>query len=201
MFPEAYLSGSNPMQPLERQPEARISLLMQRLAADDAQAFSEIYDLYWERLFVIAYRRLDDKQEAEDVVHDVFTSLWVHRRETVVERLEHYLSAATKYAVLARMRNRRRRKDLLAGMPLGAISQSSTEERLDHRQLLESLQQAVDRLPERCRLVFRYRREVGMPVREIARVLHISPKTVEHHLSKALRELRFVMRGITSIFL
>ena len=200
MFPEAYLSVSNPMQPLERQPEARISFLMERLAADDAQAFSEIYGLYWERLFAMAFRRLEDKQEAEDVVHDVFTSLWVHRRETVVERLEHYLSAATKYAVLARIRNRNRRRDLLQGMPLPGQG-AAADERLDHRRLLESLHHAVDRLPERCRLVFRYSREVGMPVREIARVLHISPKTVEHQLSKALRELRFVMRGITSIFL
>lgn len=200
MFPEAYLSGSNPMQPLERPPDAGIRSLVERLAADDEKAFSEIYDRYWERLFAMAFRRLEDKQEAEDVVHDVFTSLWAHRRETVVERLEHYLAAAIKYAVLTRIRNRNRRRDLLQGMPLAGVGEAA-DERLDHRRLLESLHHAVDRLPERCRLVFRYSREAGMPVREIARVLHISPKTVEHQLSKALRQLRFVMRGLTSLFL
>lgn len=196
----AYLSGGNPNQPLERRHDPDIPFLLEGLAADDAKAFSEIYDRYWERLFAIAFRRLEDKQEAEDVVHDVFTALWAHRRETAVERLEHYLAAATKYAVLARIRNRNKRRDLLQGMPLPSMGEAA-DERLDQRRLLESLHHAVERLPERCRLVFRYSREGGMPVREIARVLHISPKTVEHQLSKALRELRFVMRGITSLFL
>lgn len=188
------------MQPLERRQDEGIRFLLERLAADDEKAFAEIYERYWERLFAMAYRRLEDKQEAEDVVHDVFTALWAHRRETVVERLEHYLAVATKYAVLVRIRNSNRRRDLLQGMPLPGMA-AAADERLDQRRLLESLHQAVERLPERCRLVFRYSREVGLPVREIARLLHISPKTVEHQLSKALRELRFVMRGITSLFL
>lgn len=170
-------------------------------ATDDAQAFVAIYERYWQRLFAIAFHRLEDRSEAEDVVHDVFLSLWAHRRDQSIEQLEHYLAAATKYAVLARIRNRRKRAALLRGRGAPTIGESSTgEERLDQKLLLERLHMEVERLPARCRLIFQCSREQGMPVRDIAAALQISPRTVEHQLSKALRQLRFAMRSLTTFF-
>jgi RNA polymerase sigma-70 factor (family 1) len=174
---------------------------LERLAADDAEAFSDLYALYWERLFSIAFHRLADRAEAEDVVHDVFMSLWTHRHLKDISDLDRYLAVAVKYAVLARIRNQRKRSLLLQGFGLPAPSSNDGSEKLDQKLLIERLQGEVERLPDRCRLIFKYSREAGMPVREIAEVLHISPRTVEHQLSKALRRLRFAMRSFLSIFL
>ncbi len=196
----AYLYTYNFNQGLLNSTDIDLGRCLERLAADDAEAFSSIYAHFWERLFVIAFHRLEDRAEAEDVVHDVFMSLWAHRHCREIADIDRYLAVAVKYAVLSRMRNRRRRSSILQGlgMPLSASSQG--EERLDQKLLLERLQGEVERLPDRCRLIFRYSREEGLPVRDIAEILNLSPRTVEHQLSKALRRLRFALRSFMSVF-
>jgi len=171
------------------------------MAADDATAFSEIYACFWERLFAIAHHRLEDRAEAEDVVHDVFISLWTHRHRQEIMELDKYLAVAVKYAVLARIRNRRKRSVLLQGLIFSSNTTTDQEDRLDQKLLLERLAGEVERLPDRCRLIFKYSREQGMPVRDIAEALHISTRTGEHQLSKALRRLRFAMRSFLTLFM
>jgi RNA polymerase sigma-70 factor (ECF subfamily) len=73
----------------------------ERLAADDAEAFNALYTHFWERLFAIAYHRLEDRAEAEDVVHDVFISLWTHRHRQEIIDIDKYLAVAVKYAELS----------------------------------------------------------------------------------------------------
>lgn len=173
---------------------------LERLAADDAGAFNALYTHFWERLFAIAYHRLEDRAEAEDVVHDVFISLWTHRHRQEIIDIEKYVAVAVKYAVLAKIRNRRKRSVLLKGLVFSSKTINDQQDRLDQKLLLERLAGEVERLPDRCRLIFKYSREQGMPVRDIAEALHISPRTVEHQLSKALRRLRFAMRSFLTFF-
>ena len=146
------------------------------------------------------FHRLDDRAEAEDVVHDVFMSLWAHRHCREIADIDRYLAVAVKYAVLSRLRNRRKRSSILQGLGISMNAASQSEERLDQKLLLERLQGEVERLPDRCRLIFRYSREEGLPVRDIAEILNLSPRTVEHQLSKALRRLRFALRSFMSVF-
>lgn len=185
---------------LDRSPDIELRHWLKRLAEDDEEAFSALYAHFWERLFAIAFHRLDDRAEAEDVVHDVFMSLWAHRHCREIADIDRYLAVAVKYAVLSRLRNRRKRSSILQGLGISMTAASQPEERLDQKLLLERLQGEVERLPERCQLIFRYSREEGMPVRDIAEILNLSPRTVEHQLSKALRRLRFALRSFMSIF-
>lgn len=187
-------------QGLHNSSDIDLSRCLERLAADDAEAFSDLYAHFWERLFAIAFHRLDDRAEAEDVVHDVFMSLWAHRHCREIADINRYLAVAVKYAVLSRLRNRRKRSSILQGLGISMTAASQPEERLDQKLLLERLQGEVERLPDRCRLIFRYSREEGMPVRDIAEILNLSPRTVEHQLSKALRRLRFALRSFMTFF-
>lgn len=186
---------------MNRSSDIDLQRCLERLAADDAEAFNAIYTHFWERLFAVAYRRLEDRAEAEDVVHDVFISLWTHRHRAEIIDIDKYLAVAVKYAVLARIRNRRKRSLLLKGLNFASNMTHDQQDRLDQKLLLERLAGAVERLPDKCRLIFKYSREQGMPVRDIAETLHISPRTVEHQLSKALRRLRFAMRSFLTLFL
>ncbi len=173
--------------------------LLQLLAKDDEHAFSEIYERYWKTLYGVAYSRLRDTYLTEDVVHEVLTSLWRNRTETI-HSLESYLASATKYQVFSVFRknerfNRYRRS---ASSPLS--STADPEIYLHHKQLLELIADEVEALPERCRLIFKNSRERGMTAREIAMEMKISPKTVENQLHKALHHLRFSMRKIMQLF-
>lgn len=74
------------------------------------------------------------------------------------------------------------------------------ENKLHFKRILELIDTEVEKLPAKCKLIFKCSREQGMPAKEIARELHISQKTVENQLNKALRQLKLVTRSFLNLF-
>lgn len=85
-------------------------LLLNLIAESDEHAFMTIYHRFWQKIFIIAHNRLQDSQEAEDIVHDVLLSLWQNRQTQQIQQLENYLAVATKYKVLARIKRKLRER-------------------------------------------------------------------------------------------
>lgn len=168
---------------------------MERLASDDEAAFTELYNRFWQKLFAVAYNRLKEMQTAEDVVHDVFVALWTNRHRLSVESLENYLATATKYLVLAKIKQKVRDRAYAGSLAAAPCAEASAETALHYKRILELVHQEVEKLPEKCRLVFQCSRQQHMPVKEVAHHLQISPKTVENQLTKALKQLRPVLRS------
>ncbi len=169
--------------------------LLKQLAADDEQAFSEIYNRYWKKLFAMAVNRIKSKADAEDVVHDVFAGLWHNRSRLQITTLENYLAVAVKYTILNVIRKKQYEKHYLE-TAMGTLNvETVAEDRLQYNWLLQKVQGEVEKLPEKCRLVFKYSRTKGMPVKEIAQQLRISPKTVENQLTRAIRQLRVAFKS------
>lgn len=168
--------------------------LLALLARSEKQAFEEIYSRYWQKLFVIAYNRLQDRWGAEDIVHDVFAGLWVNRHSAEIKDLENYLAVATKYSVFNRMKKELREREALKGIGETPVMDLRIEDRLYHRQVLERVREEVEKLPARCKLIFKYRKEEGLPVKEIAKRLDITPKTVENQITRAYKHLKTNIR-------
>ncbi|MBK8088192.1 MAG: RNA polymerase sigma-70 factor [Chitinophagaceae bacterium] len=169
-------------------------MLLDLLAESDEFAFTELYNRYWKKIFAIAYNRLSEAQSAEDIVHDVFASLWVNRKKNQIESLENYLATATKYMVLAKIKVKVRERSYSNTFQQTPIFELPVEASLHYKRLLEIVKIEVEKLPEKCRLIFNYSRNEGMPIRQIAETLHLSPKTVENQLNKALKQLKLVTR-------
>jgi len=174
-----------------------LSLLLQ----DDKAAFTEIYDRYWKKLFVIAFNRIKESQAAEDIVHDVFASLWGNRSHIHIVQLENYLAVAVRYSVLTAIKKKAREKEYQRTAATAPVIEMPVEAALHYKKLLELVRNEVELLPEKCRLIFKYSRDEGMPVKEIARQLKLSPKTVENQLGKALRQLKLATRSLLHSFL
>lgn len=172
--------------------------LLALLNGDDEQAFTEIYNRYWKKLYAMAYERLKSKDLAEDVVHEVFLSLWQRRREAVIHSLHAYLAAATKYCTL-KIYAGFTRTDMLVNEE-SARDTASGEAFIDFRFLEQMIQHEINRLPEKCRLVFRYSRRDQMTNAEIARELSISTKAVEKHITRAIRRLRLSLKSLFHFF-
>ncbi|MFN8253932.1 MAG: RNA polymerase sigma-70 factor [Ferruginibacter sp.] len=169
--------------------------LVQLLANGDEGAFNEIYHRYWTQLFAMAVNRLKDKSAAEDVVHDVFAGLWHNRTAVQIDKLENYLAVAVKYTILNVLRKRQYEKHYLE-TAIGTVNvEAVTEQQVQYKWLLQKVQTEIEKLPEKCRLIFKYSRNQGMPVKEIARQLHLSPKTVENQLTRAIRQLRVAVKS------
>ena len=172
--------------------------LLVLLSESNEHAFEEIYNRFWKKLFIIAYNRLKENQEAENIVHDVFASLWANRGKVEIEFLENYLAKATKYLVLAKIKRKERERIYNNATQKTLVVELSIEASLDYKHMLEIVKNEVEKLPERCRLIFKYSRNDGMPVKHIARELSISPRTVENQLNKAIKQLKLVTKTFFS---
>lgn len=154
-------------------------------------AFTEIYNRYWKRLFVVAANKIKDLEEAEEIVQHIFVSLW-NRRENlkITSSLAAYLSVSVKYRVIKALDKQYHQKKYTESLGMRGLTDDSTQEWLDFLELKERLEKLVSALPEKCRLVYRMSREQGFPQKRIAEELEISEKTVEAHLGKAIKALR-----------
>ncbi len=169
-------------------------LLLELLSKGDEPAFAELYRRYWKKLFTIAYNRIKEVESAEDIVHDVFAGLWANREKLHIDLLENYLATATKYAVLGKIKKKVLERNYLAGTSSSPIFELPVEAALQYRQILDTIKKEVEKLPEKCRLIFKYSRNEGMPVKQIAKELQLSPKTVENQLHKAVKQLKLATK-------
>src|SRR5690606_17026849 len=73
--------------------------LIVHLKVDGEAAFTEIYNRYWDKLYFLAYQKLKDTAAAEEVVQDVFLTLWKRKAALEIRSLPVYLAAMARYAV------------------------------------------------------------------------------------------------------
>jgi DNA-directed RNA polymerase specialized sigma24 family protein len=90
--------------------------LVSRLRLGDEIAFTEIYNRNWEKLLAIGYYHTQDKQTAEDIVHEVMISLWSRKTVLEIRSLQSYLATAVKFAVFKAIARDKRRRNILAGI-------------------------------------------------------------------------------------
>ncbi len=171
-------------------------VLCQYLIAGDERAFVAIYDRYWKRLFTIANNRIGSLVDAEEIVQDIFTTLWNNRIKLEIRTgLSNYLSVSVKYRVIKMLDKQYAQKKYLDSVLARDLIDDSTQELLAFEELRAELEKYVGDLPEKCQLIFRLSREQGYSQREIAQQLQISEKTVEAHLGKAFKRLRTRLAG------
>ncbi|MDR2284553.1 MAG: RNA polymerase sigma-70 factor [Sphingobacterium sp.] len=155
------------------------------------RAFRLLYLRYWDKLLALAYKKLQDKEEAEEVVQEVFTNLWRRRKSTKLKNtFNTYISASVKYEIFACFAKRNKKNQLSDHIQKIGSAVNSVEQWIDYKDVLSTIQHTVSNLPEKCKLVFQLSREEGYTQQEIAQELKISTKTVENHMTKALRAIR-----------
>ena len=179
----------------------REKYLLGRFQAGSVDAFTEIYNLYWKKLFFVAASKLQNPAEAEEAVQDIFLDIWRRRTElNITTSLSCYLSACVKYKVINVLSKRYQQMLYVQSQASGVDgAECSVEDRLQYLQLKNELSKETAKLPEKCRLVFQLSREKGYSHKNIATLLGIAEKTVESHLTKALRTLRASLSHISPV--
>ncbi|MDR1368720.1 MAG: RNA polymerase sigma-70 factor [Dysgonamonadaceae bacterium] len=168
--------------------------LLRKIAAGDSDAFRSFYDYYYSQIYRFSSYFVKSPQVVEEIVSDVFCTIWQHRKKiTEIDNFEGYLYTITKNRALYYLRQDNR--ILLTDLDLDLIS----DEILSHDENPEMLvidnefsaafKNAVDELPEKCRLIFLLAREEGLKYKEIAEKLSISEKTVNAQMVLAIKKL------------
>ena len=165
--------------------------LISLLQNGDQGAFSEIYKRFWDKIFAVAYHRLTDRTEAEEVVQEVFMSLWKRRSSLQIRHALHtYLSVATRYQIINRQSRDYLKKKGISIEEVAEQGIDTTQLWFSERELRQELDKHINELPQKCRLIFKMSRELYKSNTEIAEELNVSEKTVEAHITRALKILR-----------
>jgi RNA polymerase sigma-70 factor (family 1) len=163
--------------------------LLQLLQRDSRPAFNELYFRHWENLYRAAYNLLRDEDSAKDIVQEVFFSIWKKRHTQQIRQLSAYLFQAVKFQVARQLREGKLLDSHVE--QFGHLhAMNTTEEALHASELDTLLETTLDKLPERCRAVFYLSRFEQLSNKEIAQRLNLSTRTVEWHISNALKHLR-----------
>lgn len=169
--------------------EAELIALMKK---GRREAFNEIYDRYWLKLYVAAFKRLKSKDDAKDIVQDLFISLWMKRDTlTINSSLSSYLFTAVKYKVINHIQANQVKKNYLNSLTDAVVDyDNSTHEQISRNDLEVFIESKVARLSPKVKEVFQLSRKENLSINEIAERLHTSDQTVKNQLSKALKILR-----------
>ena len=150
--------------------------------------FSTQFHSYYRPLCLFALRLLDNADEAEDVVQDTFAALW-EKRDTLhqIVSIKSYLYTAVRNNCLMKLRSK---KEFDSVEELQLMDEYTPEEVIARAELEAKLWKMIDDLPERQREIFLMAKRDGMAYREIAEETGLSVKTVENHVTRALKSLR-----------
>lgn len=164
--------------------------LLVLLQQDQEPALAEIYGRYWSKLYLQAYNVIRDRQIAEDIVQEVIVQLWIKRSVNEITSLNAWLYTCVKYQVFKALPLARAKVNTLQA-PSAFVA--DTDSLLLAKDFQRQLDEAVARLPAKCRDVFNLSRKDQLSTKEVALRLGISPKTVENQLTIALRRIRFAL--------
>jgi RNA polymerase sigma-70 factor (ECF subfamily) len=170
------------------------------LQQGDEEAFELLYNRYWEKLLTVAYHRTGSMETAKELVQDVFTNLWRRRNHLNIKTtFAAYIFSAMKYTILDHIRSQAVKEKYAEAIKKTALgTDNTTLDFIAYRELNSILEKEINKLPEKCRMVFRLSRVEHYSTKEIAEKLQISPKTVENQLTKALKVLRANMQEFTT---
>lgn len=168
--------------------------LLAGLKNDQPGAFENLFDQYWKALYERAYRHFRDQSEAEDMVQDIFASIW-DRRYTIniTTSIQNYLQTALKYQMI--------RKTSRANLHEQAVKhllyrmEEMEETILDvlmAEEIRHTLDQAIKTFPENMQQIFLLRTE-NYTIREIAQALGLAEQTVKNNNSEALKRLKYIV--------
>jgi RNA polymerase sigma-70 factor (ECF subfamily) len=165
--------------------------LLQQMRNGSIAAFETIFELYWQRLYVHAKSKLSSHDEAEDVVQNIFSALWEKRQTLLITDLSYYLHTSVKNRILNLVRSKITQQKYWDYYKVFIPQvQPVTDNTVAFDDLQEAVGEAVSRLPEKSREVFKLSRMEGRSNAEIANLLNLSEKAIEYHLTRSFRELR-----------
>jgi len=163
--------------------------------------FEIIFKQYYGLLMQISKYYLGNKEDAEEVVNEIFLKLWNAETEVEDSKLKSYLSIAVKNKSINAIRDRKKTISLKEHEDYEPSSTSFSDEQIIYKQTAEQISQAINTLPEQCKIIFKLHRQHQYTYHQIAEILEISPKTVENQMGKALKTLRILLKDTFLIIL
>ena len=176
------------MKPYSTLSDPELSALLRQ---GDHAAFEVIYRRYAKDLYRYARKNIAVAEDCEEIVQDIFTSLWTRHADLDIESPRHYLLTAVRFKIIRYFRHHAVKKKYASHYTWFTLAHETMEEEsFDPEIIQERIMEHITELPERCQMVIRLRITENLSHTEIAERMNITRKTVEMHMLRAFDHLR-----------
>lgn len=161
------------------------------LKKGDYDAFKVLFKKYYQNLCYFSLSIVKEKQFAEEVVSDVFINVWEKKDKLEIKiKVKPYLYAAVRNRSLNFLKSNQLHSERLDSVDQIALAMlNKTDDNLHYEELKQLVDNLIDTLPEKRKLIFRMNRFDELSTDEIAEVLSISVSTVRNQLLKAVKQM------------
>ena len=166
--------------------------LLQRVAAGDRKAFTQLYTGWLNNVHDYVHFFTRSHETTEELVQEIFVKIWEHHnRLAEVRSFKSYLFRIAKNTVIDHVRHQQVRHKVLQNIEQQAVStHTDTEQQLAYSEYYNTVRAAIERLPEKRKLIFQLSTQEGLSHDEIATLLHISKSVVKKQLYAAFDFVR-----------
>jgi len=172
---------------------AKVKYLQEQIARnDDTFAYKELFVSFYNPLLRFAITLVKSKEQAEEVVSDVFINIWEKRKRiNSISNLKVYLFIAVKNTSLNYIS--RQNKTLTDDVEQAGIEFKSIyfdpEQLMVTAEMVARIKDAIEQLPPKCKLIFKLIKEEELKYKDVAEILGVSIKTVESQIAIALKKI------------
>jgi len=170
-----------------------LSILQSQVAIGDTRAFRQIFDALFSNLTKFSFSFVHSKEAATEIVDELFVQLWIKRADIMkINDLRVYLYTATKNASLNYISKKAKQIEIepYENLQVQMTDLVSPEQIMITKEMLQKIKEAVDSLPPRCKLIFKFVREDGLSYSEVAEILGLSIKTIDAQMVIAVARIR-----------
>ena len=165
--------------------------LIRKLKKDDIDAFNQLFYTYSSKLYHFGYGYLKSKEDAEEMVQEIFSTIWDNRLKIKEEyQFRSYLFSIAFNYIKKYFRTKAVIKKYADHISSSKIETGETEDKIEYASLKARVDQLVDQMPEKRKAVFIKSRFEGKNAKDISVEMNINQSTVENHLNQALKFLR-----------
>jgi len=173
--------------------ESSLPVILQQAATGDETAFRQVFAFFYKRLYHFAFAIVKTKEAAEEIVEDVFIRIWQQRGGlAAVQNIKVYLYTATKNAALNYLSKKAKENitEPFDNINITLIQSAITPEQIMITgEMYKKIQEAVDALPPRCKMIFKLIREDGLKYKEVSEILNISVNTIDVQMAIAVKRI------------
>ena len=171
--------------------ENELKVLIEKMKAGDRESFNQIFRRYYTPLTRFCVRFVADGDQSAEIVQDLFVKLWANREKlTFTSSFESYMLRSVRNSAITFINKERSHAETNMRIYSDDSDTNDPSETLQSNNLEASYQKVLANMPEKRREVFLASRFDGLKYAEIAEKMGLSQKTVEAHMSAAIKQLR-----------
>jgi RNA polymerase sigma-70 factor (ECF subfamily) len=166
------------------------AVLLEQIAQGSEAAFNLLFEKYWDRSYVEAYKRLKNSDDAKDIVQEIFAHIWTNRQLLNIKNLPAYLHIAVRNRVIKLMTRQKPVHPFFSVLDNIPEKYSLADSNLLWKEFFSAYEALLQSLPPKRRVIFRMRYQDGLSTKDIAGQLGIKRKTIQNQLGKAIDTLK-----------